>query len=92
MAPGFLISITVVEYLIHQAVRRYFSLKQLRLSLIMEVLVIRKKKGGQKQTGMAFQPTRLLIVTFMGVTLDQIFAFPVYIEICSIKDSHLLGE
>ena len=36
----------VVEYSIQQAVRRHFSL-QLGLSLTMEVLVTRKKKGGQ---------------------------------------------
>jgi hypothetical protein len=51
---GSLIRIAIVEYPIQQAVRRYFLLNQLRLSLTMVVLVTRKKKGGQTQTRVAF--------------------------------------
>lgn len=40
----FLYQNTIVEYPIQQVVRRHFSLKQLRLSLTMEVLMTRKKK------------------------------------------------
>jgi hypothetical protein len=57
MAAGTLIRIAVVEYSIQQVIRRHFSLKQLRLSLIMEILVTRKKKGDQTQTEVAIQPT-----------------------------------
>lgn len=57
--------IAIVEYSIQQAVRRHFSLKQLRLSLKMEVLVTRKEKGSQ--SGVAFHPIWLSIVTSMGL-------------------------
>jgi hypothetical protein len=68
------IRIAVAEYPIQQAVRRHFSLKQLKLSLTMEVLVTRKKKGGWTQTGVAFQPIWLSMVTFTGVAPVHIFA------------------
>lgn len=75
MVPDSLIKMAIVEYPILQAIRRHFSLKQLRLSLIMEVLVTRKKRGGRTQTGIAFQPIWLLRVTYTGVALAHTFAY-----------------
>jgi hypothetical protein len=54
-----------VKHLIQRAVRRHFSLKPLRLSLTMEALVTRKEKE-VRQTGVAFQPSWLWMVTFTG--------------------------
>lgn len=73
IAAGSLIRIGIVEYHIQQAVRRYFSLKQLRLSLTMEVLGTRKKKGDRTQTGVAFQPVSLPVITFTGIAPVHIF-------------------
>lgn len=54
MAAGSLIRMAIVKYPNQQMVKRHFSLEQLRLPLIMEILLIRKKKGGWTQTGVAF--------------------------------------
>ena len=72
VVAGSFISIAIVEYPIQQAVRRHFSLKQIRLTLTMEVLVTRKKKGGLTQIGVAFQPMWLPVV--MEIAPVYIFA------------------
>jgi hypothetical protein len=41
-----------------------FPIKAVKLSLTMEVLVTREKKGSQTQTWVAFQPIWLPMVTF----------------------------
>jgi hypothetical protein len=88
----FLIGKAVVEYSIQQAVRRHISLEQLRLSLIMEVLVSRKKKGGQTQTGVAFQPIWLPMVTFTRGRLSTFLMTGLYANMTHYRDSHLLRE
>jgi hypothetical protein len=87
IAAGSLIRIAIVKYSIQQMVRRHFSLEQSRLSLTMEVSVTRKKKRGWTQTGVAFQPTCLPMVTFMGFHPSPHFHGLVYVGRCPIKET-----